>query len=90
MGTLRRVVSWIEIGIAALLYTSAVLIFVASIVSQDYGAHGGHMTLLLSSLIGTFSVPYLCGGLGLRYLRPWLAVAAHIPLLALTAWVLSA
>ena len=56
------------------------------IVTQGYKRpHGGHIVLMLSAVFGIVSIPLLCGGLGLRYLRSYDAVLAHLPLFAFLA-----
>ena len=83
MGTLRRVISWIEIGLGLLLAVSlAVFLYSISQAEPSDRINYGNLGLFLfgTLMVGGVGIGLVFGGLGLRSQRPLVQWLAHIPL----------
>lgn len=82
MGTLRRVISWVEIGLGLPLALLAAFVVYSAIhmePTEGYIDDGGG--LFAAFMIGGVGIGLTCGGLGLRSRRALIWCLAHAPLL---------
>ncbi len=83
VGTLRRVISWIEIGLGLPITAFAAWgVYESRQIAPYDQSHGGAMLLMSAVVVGGIGVNLLCVGIGLRCQRPVVRWLAHVPLLA--------